>query len=59
MDRLSIFTNETNEVTIKSEENNTLDNVIGELQGIIEEVKRLRKGHEENTWGLLDEEEEE
>ena len=50
MDRLSIFA-PMGEVSLKSEENNTIDTIADKLADVERELKITRKGHEEWTWG--------
>lgn len=51
MDKLTIFPSATKEVTLKTEENNTIDTVVDGLGGITEELKKTRKGNEAFVYG--------
>lgn len=59
MDKLTRFNTETSgTVSISSAGGNSLDDVISKLEGLLNEAKLLRAGHEEWTWGNLVEESE-
>ncbi len=51
MDRLSIFPNSETKVTLKTEENNTIDTVVEGLGDIERELKLTRKGNEAFVYG--------
>ena len=53
MDKLSIFGGHdiSGEVSITSEENNSLDSVITALENTLRELRLTRLGHEEWSWG--------
>ncbi len=51
MDKLSIFPSATNEVTLKTEEHNTIDTVVEGLSGIKRELKISRKANEAFVYG--------
>lgn len=53
MDRLTRFPTATGQVEVVSKSGNTLDNVISNLEKLINQVRLLRAGHEEWTWGDL------
>ena len=51
MDKLSIFSKESGEVTLTSEGDNTLDSVVNELKDIGRELLIQRKGQEAGIYG--------
>ena len=55
MDKLTRFNvpSGPSEVTITSAGGNSLDSVISKLEGLLNEARLLRAGHEEWTWGNL------
>ncbi len=51
MDKLSIFSKETGDVSLTSKEGNTLDSVVDELKDIGRELLIQRKGQEAFDYG--------
>ena len=51
MDKLTIFGADSTEVTLKSEENNTVDTVVEGLGDIKRELQLTRKGNEVFVYG--------
>ena len=51
MDDLTIFKTPSTQVNIESEEDYTLDTVVGELKDVVRELKLTRAGHQEYDWG--------
>lgn len=47
----SIFSKPVLKVKLETKENNTIDTVVENLEGISEELELTRKGHEAATWG--------